>query len=89
MTWQRSIQAAVRALRRAEQDLKRELAAVQTKIAELDDLARQKSSASVNRRRAAGKQRLSPQGRAAISRAAKARWAKYRADKRKQTRRRS
>ncbi len=86
MSWQRSIQAAVRALRRDEQSLKRDLAAVQKKIGELNELSR--GEAARPTARGAQKPRLSPQGRAAISRAAKARWAKYRADKRRLARKR-
>ena len=40
MSWQRSVQAAIRALRRDEGTLKRDLAAVQRKIEELSALAR-------------------------------------------------
>lgn len=77
MSWQRSVQAAVRALQRKETALKRELDQVRAKIKELQGVAR--SQAAVRTR--AGPQRLSPKGRAAISRAAKKRWAEYRRKK--------
>lgn len=85
MSWKRSIDTAVRALKRGEQDLKKELAAVQKQIVELELLAREARGGKPGAR-AAGKQRLSPKGRAAISRAAKARWVRYRAEQRRQAR---
>ncbi len=78
MSWQRSVQAAVRSLRVEQRGLERQLAAVQKKIRELEELG---SSGPVRKKRA--KHRLSAQGRANISRAAKRRWAKYRTDQRK------
>jgi hypothetical protein len=78
MSWQRSVQAAVRSLRGEQRGLERQLAAVQKKIRELEELG---SSGPVRKKRA--KHRLSAQGRANISRAAKRRWAKYRAEQRK------
>ena len=74
MSWQRSIQAAVRALRRDEVTLEKQLKEIRDRIADLEGLSK-------NGPRPAGKsgpRRLSPQGRAAISRAAKKRWAEYR-----------
>lgn len=81
MTWQRSLQAAVRALRREENSLKRQLQSVRTKIAELDEFARSGGPKSARSGRKASSRRLSPQGRAAISKAAKKRWAEYRRKK--------
>lgn len=83
MTWQQSLQAAIRALRKDEQTLEKKLAAVQRKIADLSDLAKHGGGAKGAPRSRSGSNRLSAQGRAAISRAAKARWAKFRADKKK------
>jgi hypothetical protein len=82
-TWQRSIQAAVRALRKEEAVLQKQLEALQTKIAELEEMAR---SGAVTKLAQPTRRRLSPEGRAAISKAAKKRWAQYRADKRRQKR---
>lgn len=77
MSWQSSVQAAVRSLRVEQRELERQLAAIQKKIRELEELG---SSGPARKKRA--KHRLSAQGRANISRAAKRRWAKYRADQR-------
>ncbi len=81
MPWQRSIQAAMRALKREESMLRRELQTLRQKIAQLEGLAKG-GSATVGRQRAT-KRRLSPQGRAAISRAAKRRWRRHRAQRNK------
>ena len=88
MTWQRSIQAAIRALRKEEKSLTRQLDTVQQKIGELDVLAREGGGAGAAPRRKAGRRRLSAEGREAISKAAKKRWAKYRSEQRKQRKRR-
>lgn len=82
-TWQRSIQAAVRALRKEEAHLQQQLEALRTKIGELEAMAR---SGVVTKLAQPTRRRLSPEGRAAISKAAKKRWAQYRADKRRQKR---
>ena len=79
MTWQRSVQAAIRALKRKEISLQKQLEQVRTKIDDLQDVASSQSSAGARTR--SGSRRLSPQGRAAISRAAKKRWADYRKQK--------
>jgi hypothetical protein len=79
MTWQRSVQAAIRALKRKEISLQKQLEQVRTKIDELQDVASSQSGAGGRAR--SGSRRLSPQGRAAISRAAKKRWADYRKQK--------
>jgi K+/H+ antiporter YhaU regulatory subunit KhtT len=81
MTWQRSIQNAVRALKKEEATLRKQLETVQRKIAELQGMAR--TGGSVAARKPATRRRLSPKGRAAISRAAKKRWREYRAQQRK------
>jgi hypothetical protein len=82
MTWQRSISAAIRSLRREEQSLKQRLAAIQGRISDLEGVSRRTGAGRAAPRRA-GKRKLSEKGRLAISRAAKRRWAKYRAQKRK------
>lgn len=82
MSWQRSLQAAARALRREESSLQKELELVRKKLRDLEDLSRERAGNGTGRRKA-GSRRLSPKGRAAISRAAKKRWAEYRRDKRK------
>ncbi len=77
MPWQRSIQAAIRALRREESMLRRELQTLRQKTARLGGLA--KGGGPMVGRKRATKRQLSLQGRAAISQAAKRRWRKYRA----------
>lgn len=77
MSWQQSIQVAVKALRQEETTLRKQLDTVVSKIRELEDIGRGAGSAGLRKR--AGSRRLSAAGRAAISRAAKKRWAQYRA----------
>lgn len=81
MSWQRSIQNAVRDLKKEETALRGQLETVQRKIAELQGMAR---SGGAPARKTATRRRLSPKGRAAISRAAKKRWREYRSQQRKQ-----
>ncbi len=89
MGWKASVQSAIRALKKDEQSLQKELRAVHAKIAELEQLARSGGpSGKTPARRGPQSNRLSAQGRAAISLAAKKRWAKYRSQKKKATRRR-
>ena len=77
MSWQQSIQVAVKALRQEEDTLRKQLDTVVSKIRELEDIGRGAGAGGVRKR--AGSRRLSAAGRAAISRAAKKRWAQYRA----------
>jgi hypothetical protein len=85
MSWQRSIEAAVRALKKQEAALSKELRVVREKIDELESLS--KSGPTRARRKATGNsRRLSSKGRAAISKAAKKRWAEYRRQKRQSER---
>ena len=85
MAWQRSLQAAIRSLRKEERSILKNLSSVRERIAELDSLSKRPAGKRRGRPAAAGRRRgarrLSPAGRAAISRAAKARWAAYRARK--------
>ena len=85
MSWQRSLQAAARALRQEEAALCKELDHVRKKLHDLEDLASEQPS-NGSARRKTGSRRLSPKGRAAISRAAKKRWAGYRRDQKKVSR---
>jgi predicted nucleic acid-binding Zn-ribbon protein len=85
MTWQRSIQAAVRALKKEEASLEKQLSAVRKRIEELHEMSRSDDGAP---RKRASTRRLSPAGRAAISKAAKKRWARYRSAKRAAVRKR-
>jgi hypothetical protein len=78
MSWQQSIQVAVKALRQEESTLRKQLDTVVSKIRELEDIGRGAGGAVGTRKRATSR-RLSAAGRAAISRAAKKRWAQYRA----------
>lgn len=86
MSWKRSVQSAVRSLKKDERSLQKELDAVQAKILELEQLASDETLGGA-RRASTKSTRLSPQGRAAISEAAKKRWAKYRTEKKKPARR--
>jgi hypothetical protein len=88
MTWQTSVQAAVRSLRKEEAALQKKLEVVRAKIADLSEVSRTTGAAGPSKKKAS--RRLSPQGRAAISKAAKKRWAKYRtAERAKQRKTRS
>ena len=82
MSWQRSVQAAVKALKKEEQSLERQLSHLRARMGELSGLAKTSKRAGPGRRAARGN-RLSEEGRRAISLAAKRRWAKYRAKKSK------
>jgi hypothetical protein len=74
MSWQVSLNAAIKNLRAEEQTLERDLKRVRDAISALGGLGRgAKTSAGTGRRR-----QLSAKGRAAISRAARKRWAKWR-----------
>jgi hypothetical protein len=74
MSWQKSVARAVRDLKAEEARLEGELSQLRQKIASLGGVAG--GTKTKGRRRM-----LSPAARAAISRAAKKRWAQYRADK--------
>jgi hypothetical protein len=73
MAWQAALGKALGALRKEEQRLERELRVLRIKIASLAGAARARGGRSV-----AGTRKLSAKGRAAISRAAKKRWAAWR-----------
>ena len=78
MGWQKSVARALRDLQAEEARLTSELDDLRQRIASLGGVARSGGSAPKTK----GKRRkLSPAARAAISRAAKKRWAKYRAEK--------
>jgi hypothetical protein len=82
MSWQQSLRAAIRSLRREEQSILKDLGAVRDRIAELQALSRTGGPGGrAGRGATRGARRLSAKGRAAISRAAKRRWAEYRAKK--------
>ena len=83
MSWQRSLQSAVKALKKEEASLQKKLDGVQQKIKELEEVGR---TAPLVRAKTSSARRLSPAGRDAISQAAKKRWAKYRSDKAKKSR---
>ena len=78
MKWQASLARVVRELRVEETRLERELADVRQRIAALSGVVGGKGAAGTGRK---PRRKLSAKARAAISRAAKKRWAKYRADK--------
>jgi hypothetical protein len=76
MPSQSPIQAVAKALRKRESELQRELDTIQQTLRSLGALGKGSGRATGARRR------LSAEGRAAISRAAKRRWAAYRAKRR-------
>jgi hypothetical protein len=79
MSWQKSVARALRDLRAVEARLAAELTDLRHRIASLGGVA---SKGGGGGAKTQGKRRkLSPAARAAISRAAKKRWAKYRAEK--------
>jgi hypothetical protein len=79
MSWQKSVARALRDLRAVEARLAAELADLRHRIASLGGVASGSGKGAAKKK---GKRRkLSPAARAAISRAAKKRWAKYRAEK--------
>jgi hypothetical protein len=82
MSWQRSVQAAVKALKKEEQSLVKQLNHLRMRMGELTGLAKGARGAGPGRRPGRGN-RLSEEGRRAISLAAKRRWAKYRSKKTK------
>jgi hypothetical protein len=78
MSWQKSVARALRDLKAVEARLASELTDLRHRIASLGGVA----SGGGGGAKTKGKRRkLSPAARAAISRAAKKRWAKYRAEK--------
>ena len=78
MSWQASLNKAIGDLRKEEQRLERELDALRKSIGSLSGATRSKGT-----RKAAGTRKMSAKGRAAISRAAKKRWAAWRKGKKK------
>ena len=83
MSWQRSLQSAVKALKKEEASLLKQLDGVQQKIKELEEVGRTAPTAVT---KSPSSRRLSQEGRDAISEAAKKRWAKYRTEKARQNR---
>ena len=73
MTWQASLNKAIGDLRKEEQRLERELDTLRTKISSLSGVRPTRGM-----RKAPGVRKMSAKGRAAISRAAKKRWAAWR-----------
>jgi hypothetical protein len=73
MAWQSSLNAALTALRKEEQRIARELQTLRGQIAALSGAGGKRST-----RKAPGIRKMSAKGRAAISRAAKKRWAAWR-----------
>jgi hypothetical protein len=82
MSWQQSLRAAIRSLRKEEQRILKDLGSVRDRISELQTLSRGRAAGGRSARGMPRRpRRLSAAGRAAISRAAKRRWAQYRAQK--------
>lgn len=80
--WKGSVSAAIRALKKDEAALRKELAEVRSRIKNLETLSRADAPTNERARKAISRNRLSSEGRAAISKAAKRRWAAYRAENR-------
>lgn len=80
MSWQKSLQAAVKALKKEEQSLVKQLDQLRVKMGNLTGLSKSKKGAKRGPKPGRGN-RLSDEGRRAISLAAKRRWAKYRGKK--------
>jgi len=76
MSWQASLNAAIRNLKTEEQNLQRDLTRVRQAISALGGVGR---GAAKRAGRGPGRRRLSAKGRQAIARAARKRWAKWRA----------
>jgi hypothetical protein len=76
MSWQTSLNAALRNLRAEEQNLERNLTRVREAISALGGLSRGGKRGG----NSTGRRRLSPEGREAIAKAARKRWAKWRAE---------
>ena len=90
MSWQQTLKKALGELQQEERRLASELSAVQEKIQKLSNMSTSSGAAPARGRprtkaKAKAKRKLSAEGRAAISRAAKKRWAKHRAEQRKKT----
>lgn len=83
MSWQSSLDTAIRNLRTEEQSLAHDLEKVREAIDRLSGLGSR--SASGRGRSPGKKRRLSAEGRAAISKAARKRWAKWRAGQKGKT----
>ena len=78
MKWKSAIERALKELRTVEAGIASELTDVRQKLASLARLTGGIPAA----RKAGAKRKMSPEGRAAIVKAAKKRWAKHRAEKR-------
>ena len=78
MKWQESLNRVIRVIKAEEARLERDLSELRAKIASLAGV----SGGSRRGPKPARKRKMSSQGRAAIARAAKRRWAAYRAAKR-------
>ena len=85
MAWQSSLNAVVVALKREEQRLARELQTLRGQIASISGMGGKRGGLGGKRgtRKAPGTRKMSAKGRAAISRAAKKRWAAWRKAKAK------
>ena len=81
MSWQQPIQIALKALRTEEATLRKQLETVQQKIRALEGIGtgRNASGAKTGVKK---RKPMSAAGRAAIARAAKRRWARFRAEQR-------
>jgi hypothetical protein len=76
MSWQTSLNTAIKNLRAEEQNLEKNLTRVREAISALGGLSRGGAKRGAP---AGGRRRLSAAGRVAIAKAARKRWAKWRA----------
>ena len=77
MSWKSAINRAVKELKMEEARIARELSAIRDRIQGLGGIAGGRTSVA----KTVGRRKVSAKGRAAIARAAKKRWAKWRAEK--------
>ena len=76
MSWKSAINRAVKELKTEEARIARELSAIRDRIQGLGGIAGGRASVA----KTGSRRKMSPKGRAAIARAAKKRWAKWRAE---------
>ena len=85
MAWQKTLKTALDELEREKRKLASELGEVEDRIQRLQAMtdspapSGRRGSSRGQTKKAKAKRNLTPEGRAAISRAAKARWARHRA----------
>ena len=81
MSWQASLNEAIRNLRTEEQNVERNLGRVREAISALGGMSGKGAKRAAGSTGSKGRRRLSAAGREAIAKAARKRWAKWRAQK--------